>query len=280
MPLSYRATPAVTASSSGVTSWSVTKQAGTAAGDWIFIYLFGCDYSTTVACSGFTAKEDPNSFGVLLYRLADGTEGSSFTITGLGGSVVTSVIATVAGAAATLDPATVSTPVSGGPSTSIPVSGVTLANSGDWLLWFGGNQNSFTGPGQAITPPSGFTSRATNGAASANATVMLADNQSASAGATGTKTGTVGTATYYSGVMIGLTPAATGLTVTTTSLPAATVGTAYSATLTASGGTGNYTWSLASGTLPAGLSLSSAGVISGTPTASGTSNFTVQVVDV
>ena len=57
------------------------------------------------------------------------------------------------------------------------------------------------------------------------------------------------------------------------------VGTAYSVSLAASGGTTPYTWSLSTGTLPAGLSLSSTGVISGTPTAPGTSNFVVQVQD-
>jgi len=51
-------------------------------------------------------------------------------------------------------------------------------------------------------------------------------------------------------------------------------------TLTATGGTTPYTWSLSAGTLPAGLTLaSSTGVISGTPTGTGTSNFTVQVTD-
>ncbi len=69
------------------------------------------------------------------------------------------------------------------------------------------------------------------------------------------------------------------LAVTTSSLPTATVGVAYSETLTATGGTTPYTWSLSSGTLPAGLSLSSAGVISGTPTTTGTSSFTVKVID-
>lgn len=70
------------------------------------------------------------------------------------------------------------------------------------------------------------------------------------------------------------------LAITTTSLPSATAGSAYSTTLAATGGTTPYTWSLASGsTLPAGLALSAAGVISGSPTASGTSNFTVQVAD-
>jgi hypothetical protein len=60
------------------------------------------------------------------------------------------------------------------------------------------------------------------------------------------------------------------LTITTTSLPNGVVGTPYSATLTASGGNQPYSWSFASGRMPAGLSLNSSGVISGTPTAAGT----------
>ena len=62
-------------------------------------------------------------------------------------------------------------------------------------------------------------------------------------------------------------------------LPAAVINVPYSATLTAAGGLQPFTWSLASGTLPAGLSLSTAGVISGTPTAVGNPTFRVQVTD-
>ena len=70
------------------------------------------------------------------------------------------------------------------------------------------------------------------------------------------------------------------VTVTTaTPLPGATVGTPYSHSLTATGGTGPYTWALASGSLPAGLSLSPAGVVTGTPTARGTFPFSVTVAD-
>lgn len=70
------------------------------------------------------------------------------------------------------------------------------------------------------------------------------------------------------------------IAISTASLPSGTVGTAYSATLQASGGTTPYSWSVSTGSLPAGLSLNaSSGAISGTPTASGTSNFTAQVKD-
>ena len=71
----------------------------------------------------------------------------------------------------------------------------------------------------------------------------------------------------------------TPITITTTSLSQATIKTAYSATLAATGGSGTYTWSVSSGTLPAGLTLSAAGAISGTPTSSGLSSFTIQVED-
>jgi hypothetical protein len=57
------------------------------------------------------------------------------------------------------------------------------------------------------------------------------------------------------------------------------INTAYSTTFTATGGAGGYTYSVTGGTLPAGLQLSSNGVLSGTPTASGASNFAVQVTD-
>lgn len=70
------------------------------------------------------------------------------------------------------------------------------------------------------------------------------------------------------------------LSITTTSLPSGNAGTAYSATLTAAGGVYPYTWAIISGTLPPGLGLNpSTGVISGTPTTVGTSNFTVQAAD-
>ncbi len=71
------------------------------------------------------------------------------------------------------------------------------------------------------------------------------------------------------------------VTITTGSpLPGGTVGVNYSQTLTATGGSGVYTWSIASGALPAGLSLTSAtGAISGQPTGATVANFNAQVVD-
>ena len=61
--------------------------------------------------------------------------------------------------------------------------------------------------------------------------------------------------------------AVTPLLVATTALPSGQVGMTYSATLAANGGISPYSWSLASGTLPAGLALASNGTLTGTPTA-------------
>ena len=63
---------------------------------------------------------------------------------------------------------------------------------------------------------------------------------------------------------------------TASPLPSGTVGTAYSQAFAASGGTPPYSWSVTAGTLPAGLTLSTAGILSGTPTTVDNSNFTVQ----
>ncbi len=73
----------------------------------------------------------------------------------------------------------------------------------------------------------------------------------------------------------------TPLAISTTSLPSGQEGVAYSTTLTATGGTTPYTWSLTSGALPAGLSLNaSTGVISGTPEATASATpLTFKVTD-
>lgn len=67
---------------------------------------------------------------------------------------------------------------------------------------------------------------------------------------------------------------------TTSPLPAGVNGTPYAVlNFAATGGSGSYTWDITSGALPASLALSAAGALSGTPTANGTSNFTVRVRD-
>lgn len=72
------------------------------------------------------------------------------------------------------------------------------------------------------------------------------------------------------------------LQITSACPPGGTVGTAYSATLTASGGTAPYTWSVVGGTLPPGIGPigGSTGALTGTPTTAGTySGITFNVAD-
>ena len=70
------------------------------------------------------------------------------------------------------------------------------------------------------------------------------------------------------------------MSITTVSpLTGGMVAASYSQQLAATGGNAPYAWSIVSGSLPAGMTLSTAGLLSGTPTAAGTFNFTVQLTD-
>ncbi|MBP9892303.1 MAG: putative Ig domain-containing protein [Planctomycetes bacterium] len=110
----------------------------------------------------------------------------------------------------------------------------------------------------------------------------------AAAATAGAKTGSItisgGGATNVVVNLSGTVNTAGSLTIVTTTLPNGVIGTAYNGTITAQNGTGPYTWSLASGTLPTGLTLNTAATglttsITGTPTAAGVFTFTVQVAD-
>ena len=68
--------------------------------------------------------------------------------------------------------------------------------------------------------------------------------------------------------------------ITTSSLPAGTFDVAYNQTVSVTGGIGTLVWGVTSGGLPPGLNLNpSNGTISGTPTSSGSFNFTLRVTD-
>lgn len=69
------------------------------------------------------------------------------------------------------------------------------------------------------------------------------------------------------------------ITITAPALPNAAQNQPYTQVFQEFGGVGNLTWSAASGTLPPGLALSATGILTGTPTASGTFTFAVTVVD-
>lgn len=143
----------------------------------------------------------------------------------------------------------------------------TLAASGGvpayvWSLNAGSNPL----PAGLSLNPAGVISGTPTAAATTTITVKATD----SAGGTATKE-----------LSLTINPSgAQPLVITTPALSGGTVGTVYNATLAVAGGTGTKTWSISSGTLPTGLSLNaSTGVISGTPTAPGSSTFTVRVQD-
>ncbi|MFZ0828415.1 MAG: Ig-like domain-containing protein, partial [Verrucomicrobiia bacterium] len=108
--------------------------------------------------------------------------------------------------------------------------------------------------------------------ASLNASGLASGISAGTANMTATLAGITGTTV--------LTVQALPLTINTVSLPGGTVNAAYSATLSASGGTTPYQWSLSSGSFPAGLTLNSnSGSISGIPTVAGTFSISVQASD-
>ena len=86
---------------------------------------------------------------------------------------------------------------------------------------------------------------------------------------------------YPNGTSIANLAAEALIQISPTTLPDATNGVSYNVVLSAAGGTAPYAWSLASGSsaLPANLTLSSGGVISGMPNQSGTFDFIIQMTD-
>ena len=78
---------------------------------------------------------------------------------------------------------------------------------------------------------------------------------------------------------VSITVSAPTVVIDTASLAVATADSAYTQTLSSSGGASPYRYALSSGALPAGLSLSASGTLSGTPTATGTFAFDVTSTD-
>jgi hypothetical protein len=130
---------------------------------------------------------------------------------------------------------------------------------------------ALTGPGSL-----GQVLKQTVGAGDIN-TVIYSTPASVTGSATATVLATaLHTPSQTGTVTITINPA---LVITTATLPSGMVAMPYSATVASTGGTGAVTFLVASGTLPAGLSLSKSGAITGTPTVYGSFPITVSATD-
>ncbi len=147
------------------------------------------------------------------------------------------------------------------------------------------NRTISTGTTQQFTASGTYSDGSTQDL-SAQATWVSSSTGVATIGSSGLATAVNPGSTTISATLGGITGSttltvqATPLAITTASLSGGTQGIPYSATVAASGGILPYTWSISGGSLPTGLTLNSTtGVISGTPTATGTFSFTVGVAD-
>ena len=231
----------------------------------------GTPYSQTVTASGGTA---PYSYAVLSGALPPG-------LSLAGGTGVISGTPTTPGAYSFTIQATDATPNTGTRNYTINVGSNVLAVAPASLP----NGTQGTAYSQTVSASGGigpYTFALSAGALPTGLTLSSAGVISGTPTGSGTSSFTIGatdtvgnTGSRAYSVNIGTA----SLTVNPASLPNGTQGTAYSQTVSASGGIGPYTFALSVGALPVGLTLSSAGVISGTPTGSGTSSFTVGATD-
>lgn len=151
------------------------------------------------------------------------------------------------------------------------VSAAVLANSS-------ANQITLSLSGGAATSVAVATAPS-HGTATASGTSITYTPTAGYAGAdsfTYTATNAAGTS---SPAAVTVTISSPTISVTPGSLSAAMVGTAYSTSITASGGTAPYNYGITAGALPPGLILNSSGMLSGTPMTGGTYNFTVTATD-
>ena len=237
--------------------------------------VVGASYSQVLASSGgngtitwsISAGSLPNGLTLTGNTIsgtpsANGT--STFTVTATDSTTPTAQTASKS-LSITVSPALTVT------TTSLP-NGVVGASYSQTLASSGGN-GTITWSISAGTLPSGLSLASATGIISGTPTA--GGTSTFTVTATDSTTPTAQTASKSLSITVG-----TGLTVTTTTLANGVVGTSYSQTLASSGGTSPITWSISVGSLPNGLSLASTtGVISGTPTASGTSSFTVKATD-
>lgn len=197
------------------TTITLNKPTGTVSGDTLLIFASGSSsVSTNPSGFGAPAQTSSNTGCDLWVKTAGGSEPSTYSIVYTTNENAVAVCVRISGAAATWnDPSTLPAifDPSSAATTSIAVPGVTLANSGDTLLWIGAaGQNAVPG---TVTIPSGYTSLIssfTSGSSGTDMSMAVGTKSGVSSGATGTQTGTSSVSEFPSGYLIGLVPASGG----------------------------------------------------------------------
>jgi uncharacterized repeat protein (TIGR01451 family) len=257
------AAPAAPVATAGITSASLTWTAPAANGSAITGYV------VTAYLNGVAQSAQSFDTTTTTRTISGLTAGGSYTFT------VAAVNAYGTSNASAPSNAVVPYALPGAPTNLVATAGSAAAN----LSWTAPANNGSAITGYVVTPYIGLTAQATQfftGAGTAQT-------------ATGLTPGTAYTFTVAAQNAAGTGPASAKSSPVTpnalpslvfTAPPAGQVGVAYSHQLTVTGGTAPFTWSISTGALPAGLALNaSTGLLSGTPTASGTFTFTVRVLD-
>ena len=258
------AAPAAPTATAGITSAAVSWTAPASGNSPITGYIV-TPYLNGVA-------QSPLSYGAstTTQTLTGLTAGGSYTFT------VTAVNAIGTGAASPQSAAVTPYVLPGAPV----IGSVSAGDSAATVNWTAPASNGFSAiTGYVVTPyiagvaqtPQTFSSTATTQSVTGLTAGTSYTFKVAAVNAAGT-----GPASAMSAAV---TPNA-GLSLTFGPPPAGEVSIAYSDQLTASGGTGALAWSVSSGSLPPGLTLSSStGLLSGSPTAAGSYAFTVKITD-
>jgi hypothetical protein len=191
---------------------TVNLPSGIQVGDMLVIWMTWNGTSTNPTLTGWTGyTKVTNTIGIKMFtRVADGTEGSSVSIGFAPGFNESLIAADYAGVSSVtpLDPVPPSSGQINNASTTITVPGVTTTIANDELVWFGAT----TGPSGAtpgvITVPSGFTTESaqnnTSNTIGRNEGTILADQELATAGATGNENGASSTSVVNAGVLVSL----------------------------------------------------------------------------
>ena len=222
--------------------------------------LAGCGlvHPTTVTPANFPVTVTATNVTPVATALTVANGANTSSTIALSGTTTSAVVADICGAPGALTATASANTASGAAPLSVNFTGSAAGGTSpygfDWSFGDGSAHSGQQNPTHVYTSPGSYS-------------VVLKVTDATAATATD------------SHLDITVSGAASPVVITTTSpLPAGTVGVTYSLQFAATGGTGGYTWSVVSGSLD-GLSLSTGGLLAGTPTASGDFSLTVNVTD-